>query len=81
MFFLAWVWPLANSQLGWGLLRFGRTASEALWQGASDPSQEDVCVYECTCTHVGEVIKQEVGTEELGHRLTLEARSSLSRLP
>lgn len=60
VFFLAWVWPLANSQLGWALLEFGRTASEALWQGPSDLSQENMCVCDCTCTHVGEMIKQEV---------------------
>ena len=31
VFFPAWVWPLAKSQLGWGLLGFGKIASEALW--------------------------------------------------
>lgn len=53
VFFPAWVWPLAKSQLGWDLLGFGKTTSEALWQRMSDPSGKvHVCVCKCISAHM-----------------------------
>lgn len=74
---------MAKSQLGWGLLGSGKTV-----QKMSDPPGKPwcvrarmctyVCAHVCVCTRVGERDNQveSVSTDELGHRMTSEARSA-----